>query len=382
MINTLIANLHQLRMNTAGNSNPPQVTTPAVIKRKPRLERLEAIRGFAALYVVFFHALPQKIYLFGINIGMLFRFGPESVIVFFVLSGFVIKYTYEKSKDKSFRFYFIRRFIRLYIPLFFIYLLGYLIKCYDEGKLADPQWLTLLGNLFMLQDVITQKPNVVSGSYMGNGVLWSLSYEWWFYMLFFVLVTYIKPEKLNKWVNALTVTAAVSYIFYPFIVNRLMMYFAIWWIGVRFATTYLEGGKFTFKSIQPYAIVLVSITAILGLNLYIHFDATKSYSYPLVAYPIIELRHFVFAVMVMFGAVLWKNLKWTGFDLAFGIFKYIAPCSYVMYISHAYLVVDATYLKFINNRFMEYGIYIIVMILFSYTLEVVVYNNIRKQLIG
>ena len=72
-------------------------------KRKPRLERLEALRGFAALYVVFFHILPQKIYLLGLDIGALFRFGPEAVIVFFVLSGFVIKYTYEKSKDKSFK---------------------------------------------------------------------------------------------------------------------------------------------------------------------------------------------------------------------------------------------------------------------------------------
>ncbi|MBK7174891.1 MAG: acyltransferase [Bacteroidales bacterium] len=358
------------------------MTNPITVKRKPRLEKLEAIRGFAALYVVFFHALPQKIELFGVNVGLLFRFGPESVIVFFVLSGFVIKFTYEKSKDKSFKFYFIRRFIRLYIPLFFIYVLGYLIKCYGEGKLADPEWITLLGNLFMLQDVITLKPNVVSGSYMGNGVLWSLSYEWWFYMLFFVLVTWIKSDKLNKWVNILAISAAASYIFYPFIVNRLMMYFAIWWIGVRFATTYLSGGKYTFRSIMPYGYVLFAITGLLALNLYIHFAATKTYSYPLVAYPIIELRHFVFAIIVMFGAIAWQNIKWVGFDLFFGVFKYIAPCSYVMYISHAYLVVDATYLKFLNNKVIEYGLYILIMIMFSYTIEVVVYNRIRKQLIG
>lgn len=63
--------------------------------KKNRLEKLEAVRGFAALYVVFFHLLPQKILLFGLNIGILFRFGPEAVIVFFVLSGFVIKYTWK-----------------------------------------------------------------------------------------------------------------------------------------------------------------------------------------------------------------------------------------------------------------------------------------------
>ena len=350
--------------------------------KKNRLEKLEALRGFAALYVVFFHVLPQKIYLLGVNIGLLFRFGPEAVIVFFVLSGFVIKYTFERSADKSFKYYFIRRFIRLYIPLFFIFLLGYGLKCYSESLLADPDWKTLLGNIFMLQDVISQKPNVISAAYMGNGVLWSLSYEWWFYMLFFVLATYISSDKLNKWVNIIVIIAAASYVIYPFIINRLAMYFAIWWIGVRFADTYIKGEKYTIKSILPYAYVLLAITAILAFNLYLHFSFTKIYTYPLVAYPFIELRHFVFASMVLFGAVIWQNLKWVGFNSIFGIFKYLAPCSYVIYISHHYLVVEASYLSFINNKVIEYGLYIVLMIAFSYLLEVVVYNRIRKVLIG
>jgi len=124
--------------------------------KNKKLEKLEAIRGFAALYVVLFHALPQKIYLFGINVGVLFRFGSEAVIVFFVLSGFVIKYSWQRSSNKSFRYYFSHRFIRLYIPLFFIFILGYLLKCYADGSLADPDLKTLFGNIFMLQDVISQ----------------------------------------------------------------------------------------------------------------------------------------------------------------------------------------------------------------------------------
>jgi peptidoglycan/LPS O-acetylase OafA/YrhL len=350
--------------------------------RTNRLEKLEAVRGFAALYVVLFHTLPQKIYLGSINVGVLFRFGPEAVIVFFALSGFVIKYTYERSKDKSFRYYFIRRFIRLYIPLFFIFLLGYLIKCYGEGRLASPEWGTLFGNIFMLQDVISQKPNVVSAAYMGNGVLWSLSYEWWFYMLFFALRKNIDTAKLNKWVGIITITAAATYVIYPFIVNRLAMYFAIWWIGVRFAETYLKNEKIDIRSMLPHASILIIITAILGLNLYLHFSYTKVYTYPLVAYPFIELRHFVFAIMVLFGAVLWKQLHWFGFNVLFDLFKYLAPSSYVIYISHHYLVVDATYLSFLNNKVLEYSIYIAVMILFSYLLEVVIYNKIRKKIIG
>ncbi|MFD1293688.1 acyltransferase family protein [Lutibacter holmesii] len=347
---------------------------------KNKFEKLEALRGFAALYVVLFHTFPQQINLLGINVGVLFRFGSEAVIVFFVLSGFVIKYSFEKSNDKSFKNYFKRRFIRLYIPLIFIFILGYLIKSYSEGALANPEWSYLLSNLFMLQDVISQKPNVIAPPYMGNGVLWSLSYEWWFYMFFFIATVYINNKNLNKWINITVIISAISYLFYPFIVNRIVMYFAIWWTGARFADLYLKGNSITYKAMLPYAAVLITVTLILALNFYLNFNYTKIYSYPLVAFPFIELRHFVFTIMLLFTAITWKNLNWFGFNTLFGVFKYLAPCSYVIYISHHYLVVKATYLNFINNTIIEYGLYIILMILFSYLIEAIIYERIKKYL--
>lgn len=343
-----------------------------------RLEKLEAIRGFAAIYVVFFHILPQEILLFGVNIGYLFRFGPEAVIVFFVLSGFVIQYSFQKSANKSFRYFFFKRFIRLYIPLLFVFLLGYILESFSQGKLANPEWLTLLGNLFMLQDVISQKPNVICASYMGNSVLWSLSYEWWFYMIFYFVQSKVKPKRLHVCVSLLVVIAAVSYLIYPFFVNRVVMYFAIWWIGVTLANIKLNSETYTIKSILPFGYVLFAILLILGLNLYLNFSYTKVYSYPLVAYPFVELRHFMSAFLIMFGAVIWNSLKWIGFNTFFRFFKYLAPGSYVIYISHHYLVVKATYLDFIENRILEVAIYIVLMILFSFLIEVIAYERIKK----
>ncbi|MDP5093351.1 MAG: acyltransferase [Polaribacter sp.] len=348
--------------------------------KNKKIEKLEAIRGFAAFYVVLFHLLPQKILLFGINIGFLFRFGSEAVIMFFILSGFVIKYTWENSSDKSFKKYFLRRFLRIYIPLICIFLLAYILKCYAEGSLADPEWKTLLGNLFMLQDVISLKPNVISPVYMANGVLWSLSYEWWFYMIFLFLSKKIAPSKIHNWVIILTIIAAISYLIYPFIINRIFMYFGIWWIGVRFAEIYLKGESYTFTSIKNYSYVLIVIIALLSINLYINFGYTKIYEYPLVAFPFIELRHFVFAILAMFGGIIWKKLNWFGFHELFGVFKYLAPFSYGIYISHHYLVIEATYLDFINNVILKNTIYILFMFLFSYIIEVVIYGQIRKKL--
>ncbi|MEL1239931.1 acyltransferase family protein [Flavobacterium flavipallidum] len=345
-----------------------------------KIDKLEAIRGFCALYVVLFHLLPQKIFFLGINIGILFRFGSEAVIMFFILSGFVIKYSWEKATDKSFQNFFFKRLVRIYVPLLFIFLLAYGIKCYNEGSIADPEWGTLLGNLLMLQDVISLKPNVISSVYMGNGVLWSLSYEWWFYMLFMALIKNVSTSKINTWVNILTILAAITYLFYPFFLNRILMYFALWWIGVQFADIYLKGAKFSLKSMQSYAFVLMAIIILLGLNLYFNFNYTKTYQYPLVAYPIVELRNFVFAFIVMFGALIWNHFNWFGFNRFFGVFKYLAPISYVIYISHHYLVIQATYLDFIHNRVVECLLYIVVMFVFSYLLEVVVYTKIKNSL--
>lgn len=350
--------------------------------KNKEIEKLESIRGFCALYVVLFHLLPQKIFLLGLNIGILFRFGSEAVIVFFILSGFVIKYSWEKSTDKSFKNYFLKRFLRIYIPLFFIFLLAYCIKSYKQSGLADPDWSTLLGNIFMLQDVISLKPNVISAVYMGNGVLWALSYEWWFYMIFIVLSKKIVPTKINYWVTMITIIATTSYLIYPFFLNRVLMYFAVWWIGVRFAEIYLKGRIYSFKTIALQTYALLTIIVLLGINLYLNFQYTKLYAYPLVAYPFIELRNFVFAFLAMFAALIWNNFNWYGFTSVFGIFKYLTPFSYVMYISHHHLVVEATYLHFINHKIIEYTLYVILMFLFSYVIEVVLYPKIKNSLMS
>jgi peptidoglycan/LPS O-acetylase OafA/YrhL len=167
-----------------------------------KLEKLEAISGFCALYVMLLHLLPQKIFLLGINVGILFRFGSEAVVMFFILSGFVIKYSWEKSTDKSFKNYFLKRFMRFYIPLFFIFLLAYLIKSYTEGSIADTNWKTLLGNVFMLQDVISNYYLVIEATYL-DFINNKIS-EYGVYIIFMVLFSYLlKVVVFNKIKNLL-----------------------------------------------------------------------------------------------------------------------------------------------------------------------------------
>ena len=111
-----------------------------------KLWRLEAIRGFSALYVVIHHTI-NNLSLFGINIGLLFRFGQEAVILFFLISGFVIGYSYHSGSDKSFKNYFSKRFFRIYIPLFFVFTLGYVVTCIGKGEIINPRLDILVKNI-------------------------------------------------------------------------------------------------------------------------------------------------------------------------------------------------------------------------------------------
>ena len=133
-----------------------------VIKDKnKKLAKLEAVRGFAVTYVVLHHLFLRKCIIFGRNYSVFFRFGQEAVIIFFLLSGFVIYLAYDRSKDKSFKIFFWKRFLRIYIPFICVLIVSYLLFALSKKEFASINWLTLLGNLFMLQDMATVKPNVI-----------------------------------------------------------------------------------------------------------------------------------------------------------------------------------------------------------------------------
>jgi len=344
-----------------------------------KLLKLEALRGFAALYVVFHHTITESFFVGGINLALLFRFGQEAVILFFVLSGFVIELSFQKGKDKSFTLYFFKRFLRIFIPLIMVFLLNYLLIYIKNG--ATPiNGYNLLGNLFMLQDVAGLKLNVITPPFLGNTPLWSLSYEWWFYMLFFLLITLIK-KRISLWVYAIGILCAVSYIFYPFFLNRLLMYLTIWWLGVDLAKIYMSDEEINFKSMKTGLIAICICIIVLSINVYINqhsWSARLKTPISIGISPWLEVRHFGFALVAVCISLLWKKLKWVGFKYTFGFFEPLAKISFGIYISHWFLISHANYLDFIPNLIVRLILYSIICILFAYFIERVLYTKINK----
>lgn len=107
---------------------------------------------------------------------VLLRSGAEAVMVFFVLSGFLVGgRTVDKLIEGTFdsKKYVIDRAVRILLPL-----ISALILSYITNTLLDINysWYDYIGNLFSLQDILVEPV---------NDVLWSLSREVWYFIFMF-----------------------------------------------------------------------------------------------------------------------------------------------------------------------------------------------------
>ncbi len=146
------------------------------------------------------------------------RLGFEAVVVFFVLSGFLVGgKAMERIQTNSFKAkdYAIDRFARIMLPLISA-LLFYLPIClWFYGSVNVVSWI---GCLFGMQGVITGIP---------FGPLWSLSYEMWFYVMMFGIAVLFVSKNKKKVALAITVLLLSMMVF----VKLDVYYLWIWFIG-------------------------------------------------------------------------------------------------------------------------------------------------------
>lgn len=330
-----------------------------------KLYILEAVRGGAALYVFLGHLLLMNFIDKTNKFSILFSFGQEAVILFFLMSGFVIELSYQK-KQITFNEYFVKRFLRIY-PLFFISIL--LVIIYNLLTKSPLELKTLLGNLFMLQDMGPLKPGTIVDTY-GNSALWSLSYEWWFYMMF-ILISRFKNR--NTIAIIIIVLNSLLYFFYPIQLFRWLMYFGIWWSGAMLADFYLQN-KLNYKNILKKIILQLLFFP----TLLLFFKSLKEPFVSMGIYPALEVRHFASAILFIMLAILWKKLNWYGYAL-FKPLEIIAPFSYGLYVLHLPIIMFLHPLVFnyIQNSIIQFIIIVMVVVLISYLFEV----KIQKRLV-
>ncbi|NOV01330.1 acyltransferase family protein [Paenibacillus planticolens] len=201
---------------------------------------LDFIRGLAAILVLMEHMGSRLFvgygYLQNPNayvklLYLLNLLGGPSVVVFFVLSGLFISRSVLKAifENKwSWKSYLVSRLSRLYIVLIPALLLTciadyFAINYFNYQRYIDDYYLNVkefFGNLFFLQNFYVR-------SYGSNGPLWSLGYEFWYYMLFPLLIMMLRNQR--KVIKIVCLIIALSILFV--VGKRTDSYFLIWLIG-------------------------------------------------------------------------------------------------------------------------------------------------------
>lgn len=230
----------------------------AVRERTSHYEWLDLVRFLAALLVVAGHVRGTVFREYSAlatdsrNLAVasffaLSRLGHEAVIVFFVLSGFLVGgRAFERIAQGRFAAgdYAIDRITRIWIPLIPALVLGTAIA---GGPAGPVEWA---GNLLGLQHVLVEPLG-------GNAPLWSLAYEIWFYALVYAVGRLAASNKMDP-------IALVILCLFVLVFTKLeLQYLACWLIGALF---YLKAPRLAATTSLKVG-AAISGLAIIGLQL-------------------------------------------------------------------------------------------------------------------
>lgn len=188
---------------------------------------LDLIRFLAAVVVFFVHANYDRFTSKLPVVSTLKEYGNDAVMVFFVLSGFVIAYVADQ-KEKTPRDYFISRFARLYsvaVPALILTFAIDHIGAYLAFDMYDGWWYQsdmpiwrIVANLFFVNELWFNSIRPFS-----NGPFWSLGYEFWYYMIFAAAI-FVRHRVLK-----FLLVGAIAALIGP----KILLLLPVWLLGVQ-----------------------------------------------------------------------------------------------------------------------------------------------------
>jgi len=291
------------------------------LEKQPRYKELDALRGIAALLVVFFHFTmnrPQADY------G--FKLGTTGIDLFFLISGFVILMSLSKIKSSS--DYIINRASRLYpaywTAVTFTFILIIFSRTYGRNFIEAFTFNDYLANLTMFQFYFVL-PDL-------DGPYWTLIIELNFYIGMFFLFHYKKMKYLNAIGLSLSCIAVIltSYFYSVYEVKwlihwvPLLQYIPLFFAGTLFYRIYKDKTRLA----ENYLMIAICFTCQILLFNY----AGRSFNFISHSeYALMLILYFTFFILFVNG-----NLKFivTSLTMFFG------RISYPLFLSHQFLSIN------------------------------------------
>ena len=275
-----------------------------------RLIEVDTLRGLAAMAVVFFHFTTRFGELFKghPNPSISFPTGHYGVNLFFIISGFVIFMTLERTKKQM--DFAVSRFSRLFPAYWFAIFLTFFITHLLglPGKLVGIE--TTFANMVMLHGLFNV-PHV-------DGVYWTLEVELLFYFGMFTLYRFKRLDRIHHVLLGLLLLRVVYYLLehpfgisLPWIIFRLLILQYIPWFTLGISVYLLVNRKKT-GAWQPAA-----RTATLAIATLLICESVS-----------VALLAVAFASAVLLAASGRLSL------LRFGPFVWLGTISYPLYLLH------------------------------------------------
>lgn len=250
------------------------------------------------------------------------------VLIFFILSGFLIAYTIDR-KQPTFQRYFIDRFTRIYsgfIPaILFVALIDGLVivttKKYEHT--AAYNLLHFVGNLLMLQKfpLIDDLCKDCLDNF-GSGIpFWTLAVEWWLYCLYGYLLLGFRK---NKWY--VSVPLLLLFVISPF--HHVKTNIALFWamgVSAYFILKYSQDLK--MKNWQIGLLLLVSAVA-------------AAYQFDRVRYAYDQSFGILMSVAFLLAVLFFQNITTPTSVFLAKTSKIMAAYSFTLYLTH-YTIMEA-----------------------------------------
>jgi peptidoglycan/LPS O-acetylase OafA/YrhL len=244
---------------------------------------LDLVRFLAAVLVLLTH-LAYARYSGGMLLWLR-TYGNDAVMIFFVLSGFVIAHV-AATRDHDIKHYFVNRLARIYSVAVPAIVLTVVLD--QAGRLINPEayagfWYQDSQPLLRILTAVTFTNELWFSSWrlFTNGPYWSVGYEFWYYALFAVL-WYLR--------GALRVVLMLGIAL--LIGPKILMLFPIWMAGVW---VYRRQQKTTAGPLMGWSLFLGSFAGYLAFRLTGTRDLLLQWSYQQWGHEFVE------------GSLRWSN---------------------------------------------------------------------------
>ncbi|HDL6959926.1 TPA: acyltransferase [Yersinia enterocolitica] len=151
-----------------------------------KLNSIQFCRAIAFLMVLMLHRTPTW------DLFYIFQYGNYGVLLFFIISGFIITFLHLNGKIEGTRKFLIKRFARIF-PIYWITTLLCIMVAYYNYQTGFDGW-SPLADFAQIGWIQTFTLLPLQDGWLVNVVAWSLIYEIWYYILFAIFIYLLRNK--------------------------------------------------------------------------------------------------------------------------------------------------------------------------------------------